>query len=247
MATGFSHTARLIVAGLLLLALTGTASGQSVQITPIGLTLGERQPVGTLTLANRGNRTTTFHVEAHRWTQSRGEDRLEPSRDLLISPPVFSIEPGQSQTVRVGLRRDVPDNEEAAYRALFREVPPADDAGPEFGLRFALQLSIPVFLAPQTAAHADLRWRATLDTRNRQVVLQALNAGAGHARVTRLELANPGDGTTVAQPWRGLRYVLPGSRQEWRLSLQRNPTPGSTMQILGKDGRDAIDAPVRLE
>jgi fimbrial chaperone protein len=43
-------------------------------------------------------------VQLFAWSQDAGQDILQPTTDLLVSPPVFTVQPGQSQLLRIALR-----------------------------------------------------------------------------------------------------------------------------------------------
>ena len=97
------------------------------------------------------------------WSQEGGQDALTPSRDLLVSPAVFTLPAGGSQLVRVALRRNVDPARELTYRLLLQEVPQA--ASPDFnGLQIALRLSVPVFVEPLAPATPQIAWVATRGT-----------------------------------------------------------------------------------
>ena len=52
----------------------------------------------------RGRRASPVQVETLVWSQAAGEDKLEPTKDLLVSPTVFTLPPRGSQLVRVALQ-----------------------------------------------------------------------------------------------------------------------------------------------
>jgi len=84
------------------------------------------------------------------------------------------------------------------------------------GLRVALRLSIPVFVAPAHGkANAELAWQSHW-LPNGQLELAATNSGSGHLQITDFEAQFPGS----LMPLRGItsKYVLPGSRMSWTLT-----------------------------
>ena len=64
------------------------------------------------------------------WEQVGGEERLSPTRDVLVSPAVFTIPANGSQIVRVALRRPPDAERELSYRLILTEVP--QQASPDF-------------------------------------------------------------------------------------------------------------------
>ncbi len=101
-----------------------------------------------LTVRN-DDREVLVQAEVMLWEQVDGEDRLTPTRDLLVSPAVFTLPPNGSQLVRVALRNPPADTtRELSYRLILQEVP--QPANPDFtGLQVTLRLSVPVFVAAQ--------------------------------------------------------------------------------------------------
>ena len=153
------------------------------------------------------------------WSQDGGQDALEPSRDLLISPAVFTLPPGGSQLVRVALRRSPDATRELAYRVTLQEVPQA--ASPDFtGLQVALRLSLPVFVAPLAAAEPQLAWQAVRDADGKLVDHGDATTGAAHARVHHFAVAAVGAGSRNEAA--GMAYVLPGATRRWTFDDNNN-------------------------
>src|SRR5690606_7700691 len=85
--------------------------------------------------------------------QENGEDVLKPTQDLVVSPPMLTIPPGQRQMVRlvrVGAGLGPPASEKT-YRIVMDELPVALGAESE-GVKFVLRYSVPIFIAPALSA-----------------------------------------------------------------------------------------------
>ncbi|TCV92311.1 fimbrial chaperone protein [Luteibacter rhizovicinus] len=197
------------------------ASG--LQVSPIGLQLAANAQADALWLTNTGTNTIQAQVRVFRWTQVDGKDRLEPTRDLIVSPPMISVAPGDRQLIRVIRSVDAPVGTELAYRVLVDELPLDQEAKP--GLRFVLRYSIPIFLVPSDGAKtATLRatWRDGPDG----TALEVRNSGSGHAQIADLAIVGAQNNRTVLLP--GLvGYALPGSTMSWRVPPQSNPRGGA--------------------
>ena len=89
----------LLCAGLLLAGASAWASG--LQVAPVSLTLQPMQHADGLWLSNTGTDQVHAQVRVYRWTQADGADQLTPSQDLVISPPMLGIGPGDRQLIRV--------------------------------------------------------------------------------------------------------------------------------------------------
>src|ERR1700687_3963228 len=77
----------------------------SLSVTPIRVELSSAQRSVALTVRNEGDQPTVVQAQLVAWSQVDNEDRLEPTIDLLASPPIFTVAPGASHIVRIALRR----------------------------------------------------------------------------------------------------------------------------------------------
>ena len=99
-----------------------------------------------------------MQVDAVSWHQDyEGEDQYEPTTEILAFPPIFTIQPGQSQLVRIGLMAPQPAELEKAYRLYFTELPPPVSEAQSTALRMRLRVGIPVFSAPLSPPQFNLR------------------------------------------------------------------------------------------
>src|SRR5712692_6344838 len=95
----------------------------SLHVSPVRLVLSQAQPTTILTLQNDGDQATVVQLEVMDWSQTDGEDIYTPTTGLLANPPIFTVLPGGTQTVRIGLRRPPDPQRERAYRLYLQEVP----------------------------------------------------------------------------------------------------------------------------
>lgn len=196
----------LFLLGVSLLA--GQALGAGVQITPTRIDLHADQRVVALTLDNTTDRAISFQTELSAWTQTEDSDHYEPTSDLLVSPPIFTVPAGEQQILRVGLRRPPDRDRELSYRLFIQELPESTPEG-FTGLQVVLRMSLPVFVAPpQASPDHDLSWQLGYDEEG-QPRLEVENRGNGHAQITNLALQL---GDRRIEPG-SMFYVLPHSRQ----------------------------------
>ena len=222
-----------------LFALSAPAVAGSFSISPLRVDFAETSGTAALTVRNEDATPAVIQTQGMAWSQEGGQDALIPSRDLLVSPAVFTLQPGGSQLVRVALRRSIDPARELSYRLLVQEVP--QPASKDFiGLQVALKLSVPIFVAPTAPAEPRLTWAATRDASGKLSVT-ARNDGAAHARIHNFALKTADGATTVLeQP--GLSYVLPGAVRQWSFDDNNNTRPNAKSAASpGKAG------PYRLE
>ena len=139
---------------LLLLAAVKAQAASSVLIWPIDPVLEADQQASALWLENRGNETANLQIRVFAWSQSEFNDQYQNQRDVIGSPPVAKIEPGQKQLVRLTRTREVPPGQELAYRIIIDEIPSAAAPTAEEGktaaaIRFQMRYSVPLFVYGQ--------------------------------------------------------------------------------------------------
>ncbi len=185
------------------------ALASSFNISPIRVELAGGRRTEALTLRNADEAPVVVQVHVVAWSQRDGVDQFDATREMLVTPPVLQLPGNGEQIVRVALRGQPDRSQELAYRVVFEEVPQAAPAG-FTGLRVALRLSVPIFIAPAAGkAHADLSWelRALPDG---QLEVAATNHGSAHSQVTDFEV----------QPVRRRRGALRGMTGKVRAARQ---------------------------
>lgn len=232
---------RTLIALLACAAMAAPAGASTFNISPIRAELASGHRTEALTITNAEDNPVVVQVRVVRWSQKDGAEELVDTRELLATPPVLQIPANSQQIIRVALRRDPDPQQELTYRVIFEEVPQA--APKDFtGLRVALRLSIPIFVAPARGkANADLAW-ASRWLPNGQLELAATNNGSGHLQITDFEAQFPGS----LMPLRGVtsKYVLAGSRMSWTLTAPADALKHGAIPIRGHSDQGDFSADV---
>lgn len=205
------------------LALSGKAHAGSFSVNPVRVELSGQTKVAALSVHNTGEAPASIQLQLLQWIQQGGEELYSPTTELLATPPIFTLLPGESQVIRIGLRRPPDLDTELAYRLILQEIPPPSPDNFQ-GLRVALRLSLPVFVAPmEIKPQAALRWEARRLSSG-GVALTAVNNGTAHGQVTQLSLR-----TGTQEQKRDINtYILPGSHHTW----QWNPGDGLAQKAI---------------
>ena len=201
-----------------LLGLCGHAGAASLQVAPTSVVVQPQENGEAVWLSNTDPDTPVrAQVRLFRWTQKDGEDVLEPTRDLAISPPLVELAGGARQLVRV-IRLGPPpaDGEpETSYRIIVDEVPSAG-ADEKTGLKFLLRYSVPVFVLPASETPIDYQLAPRLERNGNTVTLVVSNSGRQHAQLA--DLAHVDANGKRRELMGGLvGYVLPGQTMRWPL------------------------------
>jgi fimbrial chaperone protein len=230
------------IAAALCLLLCGMSAGTcaSLRVTPASLDISWPVAASTLTLRNDSERPLHVQVRIFRWKLSAGQMALEPTADVVVSPPAAALLPNQDYTVRVVRTNRSPVSSEESYRILVDELPGPATAKSS-GVRFALRYSIPVFFSQPNAAATNVEWSAQV--RGNMITLAAANNGGRRQRITNFRLLN-GDNVIVRRD--GLfGYVLSGSIASWAFSNISTDQRGGPLKIMAETENGPITAMVR--
>ncbi|MDE1148847.1 MAG: fimbria/pilus periplasmic chaperone [Azospirillaceae bacterium] len=164
-----------------------------------------------LTVTNRGNDLAAVQIRGFAWSQTGNEDKLDKTDALTVSPSIFQIPAGGSQTIRILLRQP-PKDRETSYRLILDELPPASDGQ---AVRFALRISVPIFASPPTPVPAKPDFHIALDAEgNASLVIG--NTGGRRVRLVNAVVSLPDGASAKAEPPAN-PYVLPDAERHWTL------------------------------
>jgi fimbrial chaperone protein len=200
------------------LAPFGAQSGQ-FSVNPVRVELASDNPIAVLKITNQGQEPLTLQTRTLAWDQNAEGDKFSPSREVLATPPLFTLAPGAEQIVRVGMRRPFDPQRELTYRLFFEEVLPPPS--PDFrGIRMALNVSLPVFAEQSEKFKSQVKWR--LERTPGGMVLHARNDGSAHLQARALKmLAATGGAPLVIME--GNFYILPMKERVWPIKLESLP------------------------
>lgn len=221
---------------MIFLALTGGLAPQAalaaaLQASPVLVELRADSPSATIQIRNTGQAPIAVQTRVYRWTQENGEESLDETDDLSASPPMTTLQPGTTYSVRLVRVNRQPVAQEQAYRVLVDELP--DPNRQQSGtIAMVVRHSIPVFLLGPEGKPAQLTW--SVGTRNGRLVLRATNSGDRRVRLSNVSVRLPG-GQNVSFGNGLLGYALAGSTMEW-LSPGRASGSGGTVTATTERG-----------
>lgn len=199
----------VLLADVPLIGPSSAVAQQNVTIAPTRVVFEDRDRTEELVLFNRGEQDVTYRISliAMEMDEDGGLDRIddEPSDDLQLAhellrfaPRQVHLEPGESQRIRMSVRKPA-ELDEGEYRShlLFQAVPEArDDTDPETGdddlaLRINLISGISI---PAIVRHGELS--ADIDIRDLEFVPAD---GDGVRDRVRFSLNRDGDRSTYGE------------------------------------------------
>lgn len=214
-----------------------SASAASLQASPITVEFRAADQAQALWLTNTGDAPVHAQVRIQRWTQEGGSEQLTASREIVASPAIVEVAPGQKQLVRLMRPQASAPAGELAYRVIVDELPEAG-APAQTGLNLLLRYSIPAFVLPAGVTPYMERTSRTPPTDMTKVsatlsggTLAITNHDQSRLRITQLAYVNA-DGSRVALNQGLFGYVLAGQRMQWPLALPSTARPGGSLHAL---------------
>jgi fimbrial chaperone protein len=188
------------------------AHAASLDVAPVLVEMLNSAPTAVVNIRNTGAKPIDVQSRVMRWTQTNGSETLEPSDDIVASPPITTLQPGVTYSVRlIRTKKDTPPSERG-YRLLVDQLP--EDARKGVGL--VVRHAIPLFVAPSEPGSPNVRW--SIVSERGKAMLRAENSGRRRLRLAQLNIT--GQGGKKASLGAGLvGYVLAGSAMQW-------PIPG---------------------
>ncbi len=220
--------------GLLLLAGGLSIDAGSYMVKPVRIELSTRQLRSTLQIQNVGDEPVTVQAHIVAWNAKGAEEILSDNDDILLNPPIFTVQVGHRQYLRLGLRHAPKGITEGTYRLILEQVPGPPKPG-FMGISTLLKISVPIFVKPRTPA-PQLAW--TLQrTSDGGMRLAVENRGNAHVQIQKFAITPAGpDAVSFAQ--NTITYVLPNARKEWLIQNGTLPAAGELLLIGKTDNGD---------
>lgn len=197
----------LLVLCLLTLVCNASLAG-TFNISPIKITLSKNSSIAVIHLRNDGDSATTIQLQTMRWIQDGEGDKLQPTREIIATPQIFSIKAGATQLIRVGMVARPDQVTEAAYRLVLDEIPPPPEPGFK-GLQVTLKINFPIFVQPLSKSSPELEfsWAQTSD---KKIRVSIANHGSAHVQILRTKISDESDEKSVFFTQEKSLYILPG-------------------------------------
>ncbi|QNN57744.1 molecular chaperone [Diaphorobacter ruginosibacter] len=225
--------------GLGAIFLSSPANAAGLEVAPTTLQIEPSQNANGITLNNSGALPLRAQVRVFEWTQKDNRDLLTPTTALTVSPPMLQIAPGGTQLLRV-IRTSPPvaEGQEAAYRLIIDELPPAESPAPvnaeptpptkaTTALTFLMRYSLPVFLGPEPHPTIGTQLAWTVEKTPKTWTFKLKNNAPTRAQIADIE-AITADDKRIKLANGLLGYALAGQTMEWSV-----PAPVTQQRIVG--------------
>jgi len=132
---------------------------------------------------------------------------------VLVVPPIVRLAGNAKQVVRLAPRYFHNEPYEQSYRLFIHEIPKPVDRNFK-GLTLALQLSVPVFIAPNTSSVSKVVWKIKKRYADGRLAIAATNEGNVHVLVSKVALTQVTTHQSMLNK-KVFAYILPGKTKEW--------------------------------
>lgn len=204
-----AHRAILVLA---VAAFGGVANASDLRVQPALIDVAAPQAATALSLRTSGPEAADVQVRVFRWIQENGVERLEPTRDVVASPPAAKVQAGKDYVVRLVRVSKRPVAGEESYRLLVDQLP--SRAKSRNGtIKLLVRHSLPVFFADPATDESSVKWSVARS--GDDVVVSATNTGGRRVRVSALSLKDE-QGRSISLGDGLVGYVLGHSTMSWK-------------------------------
>lgn len=200
----------LPIVALALVAPSAGLAGQ-LQVEPILLEMTAPAAAGSITLRTDDQAGGTVQTRVMRWTIRDGKEVLEPTTDVVASPPIVQLTPKSEYTVRVVRVTKQPVVGEESYRVLIDQLPNVR-AQKARQVNLLIRQIIPVFFRGEQVSPPRVAWSISMI--GGRIVLNAVNSGGERLRIASLRLRDRA-GHTISFGNGLIGYVLGNSSVQW--------------------------------
>jgi fimbrial chaperone protein len=217
----------LLAGSLLSLAIATAASAK-----------GELQVRGTL--IELGVDAAAAQVRVFAWSQQGGQDRLAPTSDIVLSPPIVRIPVGGEQVIRLVRQGPPPAGRDQTFRVVVDELPDKSRPNAAF-IAFRMRYVLPLFVRDAVAKPPALSCR--IERQGENAALTCANSGGRAAQLGATNLHGAAGEKYELSP--GLfGYVLPASIRRWPLDTKRLARLGSNLTLESRLNGQLVPLPL---
>lgn len=243
MSERYKWKAAKVAAFLFIFVASVSVTHASMSVSPVRIDLSDEHRKDVIRVSNQDESAKSYEVNVVAWSQSRERREIyTPTEDLLAVPPLFTLQPGEEQIVRIGMLQDADAATERSYRMFVTELaPPQPESPAATGITMRVQIGVPVFVAPTALPTATLDYVDSMQVEE-QLFMQFRNSGNTHVKVTEVQFLAPGQTDKQVAPT-GL-YVLAGQTGYLPVALPDGKPVGTITVVTDTLGSLEYELPV---
>jgi fimbrial chaperone protein len=227
-----SPIAKSVLTATLALAAYYPAQAGSLQVEPVLVDVTAPGAASTVSLRNEGTTPISAQIRVFRWSLVDGKEKLEPTDEVVASPPSITLTPNGQYVTRIVRVSKQPVTGEESYRLLVDQLP--DLSQQKNGtVNLLMRYSIPVFFGASNKKNPTVAWSYAI--KGDKITLTARNDGERRLRISALTVRDAG-GKTVSFGAGLAGYALGRSTISWTVPSRGFSANGSASIAAQSDG-----------
>ena len=243
MSERYKWKAAPVAAFLFIFGMIVPTTHASMSVSPVRIDLSDEHRKDVVRVSNQDESAKSYEVSVVAWSQTKERREVyAPTEELLAVPPLFTLQPGEEQIVRLGMLQDADAITERTYRMFITELaPPQPEEPAATGITMRVQIGVPVFVAPTALPTATLDYVDSMQVEE-QLFMQFRNSGNTHVKVTEVQFLGLGQSDKQVAPT-GL-YVLAGQTGYLPVALPEGKPVGTVTVVTDTLGSLEYELPV---
>ena len=209
------------------------AGAGSLQVEPVLVDIVAPGAASTVTLRNEGTTPIDAQIRVYRWSLVNGKERLDPTDDVVASPPSVTLTPKGQYVARIVRVSKQPVVGEESYRLLVDQLPDLSQQR-NGAVNLMVRYSIPVFFGTSNKKNPTVAW--SVATNGDKITLTARNSGDRRLRISALRLRHNDSGKSLSFGNGLAGYALGQSAVSWTVPRQGFAASGSVSVVAQSDG-----------
>ena len=191
-------------------ALATLISASAVIISPVELNISSKNPVTSFKVTNDSSAAITYQSNVLLWEQIGGLEKQGETKDLVITPPIVTVQPKATQIFRVAMLRVIPHSREQAYRVLIEDISDEKIANSEQGVSFKFNHDLPLFYTPLNIV-SSLTWSSCVSSVVGKGCLRLENKGNSRLKIIKISALSKNNGEVIGS----VKTILSGGSYDW--------------------------------
>lgn len=232
----------ILIAAVAMLA-PAVSHATKLRVEPVLVELTAPAAASVITLRNDEDFEITVQTRVMAWRQSNGEETLQPTTDVVASPPSIRLAPGANYIVRVVRVSQRPIRGEESYRLLIDQLPNIRSQQART-VNLLIRQSIPAFFRAPQLSRSNVSW--SYSRRGEGLTITATNSGDERLRIAGLNLRDSA-GRSMSLGSGLIGYVLGRSTMSWQLPrVPRGFGDSGTLSVSAQTDKLPVNAVARM-
>ena len=225
-------TITALFATVVAFAACAPAGAGSLQVEPVLVDITAPGAASTVTVRNEGTEPINAQIRVFKWSIVNGKEQLNPTDDVVASPPSVTLTPKGQYVVRIVRTSKQPVVGEESYRLLVDQLPDLSQQR-NGAVNLMVRYSIPVFFGAANRKIPAVAW--SVAPNGDKITLTARNSGERRLRISALSLRDAsGKSLSFGSGLAG--YALGQSAVSWTVPRQGFAANGSISVTAQSDG-----------